>query len=58
MEQQKKQTDNFYIDRIETAVASEEFNKMQNMLDPISLDRGRVAYTKIDQYNSNVGGIP
>jgi|LakMenEpi03Aug12_release.lakeMendotaPanAssembly.Ray.scaffolds.fasta_scaffold156807_4 hypothetical protein len=54
MEQQKKQTDNFYIDRIDTAVASEEFNKMQNMLDPISLDRGRAAYTKIDQYNSNV----
>lgn len=37
MEQQKKQTDNFYIDRIETAVASEEFNKMQNMLEPLSL---------------------
>jgi hypothetical protein len=55
MEQQKKQTDNFYIDRIDTAVASEEFNKMQNMLDPISLDRGRAAYTKIDQYNSNNG---
>jgi hypothetical protein len=37
LEQQKKQTDNFYIDRIDNAVASEEFNKMQNMLDPINV---------------------
>jgi hypothetical protein len=36
LEQQKKQTDNFYIDRIENALASEEFNKMQNMLEPLS----------------------
>ena len=37
LEQQKKQTDNFYIDRIDNALASEEFNKMQNMLEPLSL---------------------
>jgi hypothetical protein len=36
LEQQKKQTDNFYIDRIDNALASEEFNKMQNMLEPLS----------------------
>jgi len=71
LEQQKKQTDNFFIDRIDDAVASEEFNKMQNMLEPLNLvsqlllsyltrpfyliqDRGRAAFTKIDQYNSNL----
>ncbi|MFO0117975.1 MAG: hypothetical protein ACK521_10325 [bacterium] len=37
MDQKKKQTDNFYIDRIDNALASEEFNKMQNMLEPLSL---------------------
>jgi hypothetical protein len=45
MEQQKKQTDNFYIDRIDTAVASEEFNKMQNMLEPLSLVSFHISVT-------------
>ena len=37
MEQQKQQTDNFYLDRIESAVASEEFKQMQNLLEPLNL---------------------
>lgn len=37
LEQQKKQSDNFYIDRIDNALASEEYNKMQNMLEPLNL---------------------
>jgi len=37
MEQQKQQTDNFYLDRIDTAVASEEFKQMQNLLEPLNL---------------------
>lgn len=33
---------------METALEAEEHKIMQNMLQPISMDRERVAYTKID----------
>ena len=32
---------------------AEDFKQMQNMLEPLNIDRERAAYTKIDQYNSN-----
>ena len=34
---------------------AEDFKQMQNMLEPLNIDRERAAYTKIDQYNSNQG---
>lgn len=39
MEQQKQQNENFYLDRIDNAVASEEYKQMQNLLKPIELVR-------------------
>lgn len=41
------------INRIDTALEAEEFKHMQNMLEPLNIDRERAAYTKIDSYNSN-----
>lgn len=52
MEQQKQQTNNYVINRIGEALEAEEFKHMQNMLEPLNIDRERAAYTKIDQYNS------
>lgn len=56
MEQQKQQTNNYVINRIGEALEAEEFKHMQNMLEPLNIDRERAAYTKIDQYNSGPGG--
>lgn len=42
---------------METAIEIEEQKLTKNMLQPISMDRERAAYTKIEQYNSN-GGVP
>lgn len=55
MEQQKQQTNNYVINRIDTALEAEEFKHMSNMLEPLNIDRERAAYTKIDQYNSQNG---
>ena len=45
------------INRIDTALEAEEFKHMQNMLEPLNIDRERAAYTKIDQYNSQNSGV-
>lgn len=55
MEQQKQQTENYYIDRIDHAVASEEYKQMQNLLKPIELERERAAQSKVEKYVSNAG---
>ena len=38
MEQQKQQTNNYVINRIDTALEAEEFKHMQNMLEPLPLN--------------------
>ena len=35
MEQQKQQTNNYVINRIDTALEAEEFKHMRNMLEPL-----------------------
>ena len=37
MEQQKQQTNNYVINRIDTALEAEEFKHMQNMLEPLNM---------------------
>ena len=37
MEQQKQQTNNYVINRIDTALEAEEFKQMQNMLEPLNI---------------------
>lgn len=44
---------NSHIANIDAAVDREEYKHMNNMLEPIHMDRERAAYSKIDQYNSN-----
>jgi len=39
---------------LDNAVATEEFKHMNNLLEPIALDRERAAYSKIDQYTTNI----
>ena len=36
MEQQKQQTNNYVINRIDTALEAEEFKHMRNMLEPLN----------------------
>lgn len=42
------------MERIDNAVASEEYKYMQNLLKPIELDRDRVAQSKVDRH---MGGV-
>ena len=46
-QEQRQQNDNFFLDKLDDAVNAEEYKQMQNLLQPIQLDR---AHTKIDQY--------
>lgn len=49
MEAQKNE---HFINNLHSAVSAEEYKQMQNMLQPINIEKDR-AFTKIDQYNTN-----
>ncbi|CDW74770.1 protein kinase domain containing protein [Stylonychia lemnae] len=56
-----QQTENFYKDKLDSAVNAEEFKQMQNLLQPLNIEADRKdkmerALTKIEQYNTNNNG--
>ncbi len=59
-ELEAQQTENFYMDKLDSAVTAEEYKQMQNLLQPLQLeperkDKFERAMTKIDQYNTGGG---
>mmetsp|Transcript_18429 Transcript_18429/g.17547 ORF Transcript_18429/g.17547 Transcript_18429/m.17547 type:complete len:93 (+) Transcript_18429:40-318(+) len=62
-ELESQQSENYYMDKLDSAQTAEEYKKMQNLLQPLQIEPDRKdkmerALTKIEQYssNSNQGG--
>ena len=62
VEVEAQQTENYYLDKLDSAVTAEEYKQMQNLLQPLNIeperkDKMERALTKIESYNSGGGSI-